>query len=105
MANKVYRWVQHIVMANDTDVETIGTYVLGSPSDAADSLDDAMDDADMLKLAGWGKHSGRKLWQAPVSVQNQVADFLEKQAERPPTYHPSIEDQRLNPYVTEELER
>jgi hypothetical protein len=56
-----------------------------------------MDDADMLKLAGWGKHSGRKLWQAPVSVQNQVADFLEKQAARPPTYHPSIEDQRLNP--------
>ena len=101
MTKKVYRWVQHIVMANDTDVETIATYVLGSPSDAADSLDDAMEDADMLKLAGWGKHSGRKLWQAPVSVQNQVADFLEKQAARPPTYHPSIEDQRLNPYVTD----
>ena len=103
MTKKVYRWVQHIVMANDTDVETIATYVLGSPSDAADSLDDAMEDADMLKLAGWGKHSGRKLWQAPVSVQNQVADFLEKQEARPPTYHPRI-DIGINPYVTEELE-
>ena len=101
MANKVYRWVQHIVMANDTDVEQIGTYVLGSPSDSADSLDDAMEDADMIKLAGWGKYSGRKLWQAPVGVRNQVADFLEKQAARPPIYCPSIEDQRLNPYATD----
>jgi len=102
MAKKVYRWVQHIVMANDTEVESISTYVLGSPSDAADSLDDAMEDADMIKLVGWGKYSGRKLWQAPVGVQNQVADFLEKQAAIEPVYHSRV-DIGINPYVIHDL--
>lgn len=80
---KYYRMVQYIIMANKEQIDTIGTYVW-SPEIAPKNIEEAMEDAEDIILAGWGIHSGRKLWQAPDSIQNEVREFLEKQALNPP---------------------
>jgi|TARA_R100000482_G_C5054089_1_gene114049 hypothetical protein len=77
---KGYRWVSHISMANDTNIDTIGTYAYEDEDGAPESLEDAMNAAEDIVLVGFGIYSGRKLWQAPEEIQNEVRAFLEEQS-------------------------
>lgn len=75
-----YRRVSHISMANDNDIYEIGTYCWEGLENAPESLDDAMDDAGDIVLVGFGIYSGRKLWQAPETIQQEVKEHLAKQS-------------------------
>ena len=75
-----YRWVSHISMANSKDVDEIGTYVWKDCDAAPESLEDAMELAEDIVLVGFGKYAGRKLWQAPEAIQDEVRAHLKKQS-------------------------
>ena len=60
---KGYRWVSHISMANDTNIDTIGTYAYEDEDGAPESLEDAMNAAEdivlvdlvSIRVASYGK--------------------------------------------------
>lgn len=81
---KIYPPIKAIVMANHNEVEQIFFHKMPTKLEVIDCLvyDDhylitkksqMMERARPMILTGYGKHAGRKLWQAPAAVQRAVS--------------------------------
>ncbi len=104
--NIKYRTIEAIVMADDNNVECvefgevytvdnartaedkrcIGAYVAydkkGEGVFGAESLDELKEEAheqcidDHLVVSGYGRKSGRKFWQLPIKLQNEIKKMI-----------------------------
>ena len=90
---KIYQEIKGVYMANDNFIESVWFYDMPSieemrhedsfglgleMDDLPTTKNQVMDWASHQTVCGYGKHSGRKIWQLPHSIISQIKNTLIK---------------------------
>ena len=87
---KIYQEIEGVTMASTYEVESVSFHKMPKlmdisyedgyiePEDISLSKDEVIENATHIIVSGYGRHSGRKVWQLPKKFINQIKKTLKR---------------------------
>ena len=87
---KIYQEIESVTMASTYEIESVNFHKMPKlkeisyedgyidPEDIYLTKDQVLEAATHIVVAGYGRHTGRKVWQLPKNIINQIKKTLKR---------------------------